>query len=93
MIGRAGEYPFVVCTNHPGLPAPGYAVCPHVGEEGATPAFVTPADPTDLGDILCAACISEVEARGSDALPDPLIFCASCVRDAGWLDVPGVSLQ
>jgi hypothetical protein len=77
-VAKAGEYPNVICAEHPETVEPGYAVCNHVASgEKPIHRFVAPTK-SRLGEIACEQC-------GADATADDLILvCAHCVRRNGW---------
>lgn len=70
-------FPLVRCDRHnSGEPQPGYCVCVHVLDEGATIAHIVEASARELGEVLCAACTGTVS---SPAASDLRLICAQCV--------------
>jgi hypothetical protein len=76
-------YPNVICSK-PGHPLePGYAVCPHVYYNQAPIAQRIRATPQHLGQILCAS--TAHSAVVSSTRNEPVIICATCAREKGWI--------
>ena len=71
------KFPTVTCERHRGQASTGYAVCHHVAR-GAVIAHVQNATDDDLGEILCAECVT----RAPDLTPDDLILaCSQCAAE------------
>jgi hypothetical protein len=69
-------FPNVRCGfGHPD--EPGYAVCSHVVNDGASVARVIEPSPSTMGQISC-----ERKGHGPG---DIWLVCATCVRSKGWV--------
>jgi hypothetical protein len=73
------EYPIVECDKHP--PAPGYVTCTCV-IDGADVAFMDPATPEHLGQILCIDCHTNPPELPSDKM---VLVCSRCAAGRGWI--------
>ena len=56
-LTKVPAYPLISCTDHPGDPLPGYAICVHAARgDKARLAPIVRATSTSLGVIACRRC-------------------------------------